>query len=97
MASVLKFSRSGRSAFGGLLVAEVKTKVTAEVQADVRRAAAKAGVPVAEFVRELLMMSLYGCQSIETLEHERRKKIAGFGAGLGQEEALKKTHFRLIG
>ncbi len=80
------FSRSGNTnLLGGTLDAEIKTKVTMDLQEDVRRAAAAVGMPVSEYVREVLMVAIYGAEYVESLYRNRTILIAGFGAGKGNE------------
>ena len=80
------FSRSGNTnPLGGTLDAEIKTKVTVDLQEDVRRAAAAVGMPVSEYVREVLMVAIYGAEHVESLYRNRTRLIAGFGAGKGNE------------
>ena len=79
------FSRSGNTKpLGGTLDSEIKTKVTMDMQEDVRRAAA-VGMPVSEYVREVLMVAIYGAEHVESLYRNRTRLIAGFGAGKGNE------------
>ena len=80
------FSRSGNTnLLGGTLDAEIKIKVTADMQDDFRRAAAEAGLNASEFGRELVMIALYGAEYVESLYRNRTRLIAGFGAGKGND------------
>ena len=80
------FSRSGNTnLLGGTLDAEIKTKVTVDLQEDVRRTSSAAGMPVSEYVREVLMIAIYGAEYVESLYRNRTRLIAGFGAGKGNE------------
>ena len=80
------FSRSGNTnPLGGTLDAEIKTKVTVDLQEDVRRAATAAGMPVSEYVREVLMIAIYGAEYVESLYRNRTRLIAGFGVGKAHE------------
>ena len=80
------FSRSGNTnPLGGTLDAEIKTKVTVDLQEDVRRAASAAGMPVSEYVREVLMIAIYGAEYVESLYRNRTRLIAGFGVSKAHE------------
>ena len=80
------FSRSGNTnLLGGTLDAEIKTKVTMDLQEDVRRAAAAVGMPVSEYVREVLMVAIYGADHVESLYRNRTRLIAGFGVSKAHE------------
>ena len=80
------FSRSGNTnPLGGTLDAEIKTKVTVYLQEDVRRAASAAGMPVSEYVREVLMIAIYGADHVESLYRNRTRLIAGFGVSKAHE------------
>ena len=80
------FSRSGNTnLLGGTLDAEIKIKVTADMQDDFRRAAAEAGLNASEFGRELVMIAIYGAEYVESLYRNRTRLIAGFGAGKGND------------
>ena len=80
------FSRSGNTnPLGGTLDAEIKTKVTVDLQEDVRRAATAAGMPVSEYVREVLMIAIYGADHVESLYRNRTRLIAGFGVSKAHE------------
>ena len=80
------FSRSGNTnPLGGTLDAEIKTKVTVDLQEDVRRAATAAGMPVSEYVREVLMIAIYGAEYVESLYRNRTRLIAGFGVSKAHE------------
>ena len=68
------FSRSGNTnLLGGTLDAEIKTKVTVDLQEDVRRAASAVGMPVSEYVREVLMIAIYGAEYVESLYRNRTR------------------------
>ena len=80
------FSRSGNTnPLGGTLDAEIKIKVTADMQDDFRRAAAEAGLNASEFGRELVMIALYGADYLESLYRERTQRIAKFMTKTGNK------------
>ena len=80
------FSRSGNTnLLGGTLDAEIKTKVTADMYDDVKRAANAVGMPVSEYMREVLMIAIYGAEYVESLYRNRTRLIAGFGVSKAHE------------
>ena len=80
------FSRSGNTnPLGGTLDAEIKTKVTADMYDDVKRAPNAVGMPVSEYMRELIMIGLYGVEYVESLYRNRTRLIAGFGVSKAHE------------
>lgn len=67
----------GVSARMGKLTEEVRAKLDIETREELRSVASELGLSESEFVRELIMVRLYGRRHVERVLRERMYVIAG--------------------
>lgn len=63
----------------GKLTAEVKARVDDDTKDELDRLAFEAGMGLSEFVRELLMIRVYGREHVARLHRARMVMVAGIG------------------
>lgn len=74
------FARSGNSLPMGKLTAEVpKFRVCEETFEEASRLAREAGMPLAEWVRNLVMIRVHGIDAVVRMHHARLSVVAGMG------------------
>lgn len=69
--------RTGRSSGFGKLTAEIRARVPEDTAEGLARLAAKAGVPQAEYVRDVLMCHVHGPVIVLSLRQISSRHIAG--------------------
>lgn len=67
----------------GKLTAEIKVRVDDETKDELDRLAFDAGMGLAEFLRELLMIRIYGRDHVARLHRSRLAMVAGIGPDEG--------------
>jgi hypothetical protein len=67
----------------GKLTAEVKVRVDDETKDELDRLAFEAGMGLAEFLRELVMIRVYGRDHVARLHRTRLSLVAGIGPDEG--------------
>ena len=81
MGARASFSRNGSTNPLGKLTAEIpKFKVPEEVKDELEREAAKAGLGLTEFVREICIIRALGKEKVVSLYTERVAVVAGKGS-----------------
>ena len=68
----------------GKLTAEVKARIDDDTKDELDRLAFEAGMGVSEFVRELLMIRVYGRDHVARLHRARMVMVAGIGPDEGE-------------
>ncbi|WP_045454300.1 hypothetical protein [Caballeronia cordobensis] len=71
--------RTGFSSPLGKLTAEVRTKVDEDTRDELERIATDAGMGISEFVRELVLIRVYGRDHVARLHRARLSLVAGVG------------------
>lgn len=79
----IKFSRKAGVGVMGLNGATIKACVPEQLAVDLRREAHALGIDVSTFVRDLLMVRLYGADHVERLHAARLRAVAGNGPETG--------------
>lgn len=72
-------SRTGAYNPLGKCICTLKTSVPMQVEIDVQAKAAALGMPTQEFLRELIMINLYGENYVVSLHEQRIKRVAAIG------------------
>lgn len=81
-----RFGRTGFSnAFGKLNFELPKIKLPDETGEIISAEAAKAGMPINEFVRTVLMVRAHGVDAVLSVERDRLMSAAGLGVDGGAE------------
>lgn len=68
----------------GKLTAEVKARVDDDTKDELDRLACEAGMGVSEFLRELVMIRVYGRDHVARLHRARLAMVAGIGPDEGE-------------
>lgn len=65
---------------------DIKFRVPEQVKLDLAREASKLGLGESEFLRELVMVRLYGIDAVLSMDRQRLTAVAGTGERIGHEE-----------
>ncbi|NMG71816.1 plasmid mobilization protein [Parazoarcus communis] len=79
-------SRSGHTGPLGKLTAEIKIRTDEDTKEGLERMARSAGLSLAEYVRDLLMVHAHGYEYVASLYAARLSRVAGLGAASGSKE-----------
>lgn len=63
----------------GKLTAEIKVRIDDDTRDELERLAFEAGMDLAQFLRELVMIRVYGIDHIARLQERRLSLVAGIG------------------
>jgi hypothetical protein len=72
-------SRSAQYSAFGKCDTEVKTHLPSDVAELAQKKARLLGVPISEYVRDLLIVNLYGIEHVRKLQEDRLKVLASNG------------------
>lgn len=84
------FARSGNTSVLGKRTAEFpKFKGHEETLEEANRLARDAGIPLTEWLFNLVMIRVHGIEVVQKMHEERLQVIAGIGANSGEESGSK--------